>query len=191
MTVWTDSNYVFRKGNGTVYIYNSAGTQAKIPEKRFVNFKKQVMKKIIIFSILTIITIKLMAQEAKNLYLESLKLHLAYLNDLREEKDSNIYFIEADYKITGDLPQTINGLTVRYLDREEIKSKGKQSQFHLISVRQLELKQDKIEINIIDFMVDYKKRKFNYSNTGGSKLVFKYDCEKALYILYEKKQGGI
>ena len=149
------------------------------------------MKKIIIFSILTIITIKLIAQEAKNLYLESLKLHLAYLNDLREEKDSNIYFIEADYKITGDLPQTINGLTVRYLDREEIKSKGKQSQFHLISVRQLELKQDKIEINIIDFMVDYKKRKFNYSNTGGSKLVFKYDCEKALYILYEKKQGGI
>ena len=149
------------------------------------------MKKIIIFSILTIITIKLMAQEAKNLYLESLKLHLAYLNDLREEKDSNIYFIEADYKITGDLPQTINGLTVRYLDREEIKSKGKQSQFHLISVRQLELKQDKIEINIIDFMVVYKKRKFNYSNTGGSKLVFKYDCEKALYILYEKKQGGI
>lgn len=34
------TNYVFGKGNGTVYIYNSAGTQAKIPEKRFVNFKK-------------------------------------------------------------------------------------------------------------------------------------------------------
>lgn len=34
------TNYVFGKGNGTVYIYNSSGTQAKIPEKRFVNFKK-------------------------------------------------------------------------------------------------------------------------------------------------------
>ena len=40
MTVWTDSNYVFRKGNGTVYFYNSAGPQAKLQEKRFVNFKK-------------------------------------------------------------------------------------------------------------------------------------------------------
>ena len=34
------TNYVFGKGNGTVYIYNSSGIQAKIPEKRFVNFKK-------------------------------------------------------------------------------------------------------------------------------------------------------
>ena len=33
------TNYVFGKGNGTVYIYNSAGTQAQIPEKRFVNLK--------------------------------------------------------------------------------------------------------------------------------------------------------
>jgi hypothetical protein len=32
------TNYVFGKGNGMVYIYNSSGTQAKIPEKRFVNF---------------------------------------------------------------------------------------------------------------------------------------------------------
>lgn len=150
-----------------------------------------MMKKIIILFIITIITIKVMAQEADSLYLESLKQHLAYLNDVRKGEDLKIFFIEADYKIISNLPQTINGVTVRYLGGKEIKCKAKQSPFHLISVRQLDLKQDKIEISIIDFMVDYKKRKLNYSNTGGSKFVFKYDCEKALYILHEKKQGGI
>jgi hypothetical protein len=34
------TNYVFGKGSGTVYIYNSSGVQAKLPEKRFVKFKK-------------------------------------------------------------------------------------------------------------------------------------------------------
>ena len=149
------------------------------------------MKKIIILSILTILTLKLMAQEAKDLYLESLKLHLSYLNDLNKGEDQNIYFIEAESNITSNLPQIINGINVKYLNRDEIKRKGKQSKFHLIAIRQLELNQDKIEINIIDFKVEYKKRNCNYSNTGGSKFVFKYDCEKLHYILYEKEQGGI
>lgn len=32
----TNSNYVFGRGNGTVYIYNNTGVQATIPQKYFV-----------------------------------------------------------------------------------------------------------------------------------------------------------
>lgn len=132
-----------------------------------------------------------MAQETDNLYLESLKLHLAYLEDLNKEKNITTYFVESDFKTTKDLPNTVNGVTVEYLNRDEIKKKCKQSQFHLIAIRQLELIGNKIEINVIDFIVDFKKKNFNYSNTGGSKLIFKYDCDKLKYTLLEKKQGGI
>jgi len=34
------SNYVFGRGNGTVYIYNNSGVQATIPQKYFVNPKR-------------------------------------------------------------------------------------------------------------------------------------------------------
>jgi len=33
-------NYVFGRGNGTIYIYNNTGVQATIPQKHFVNPKK-------------------------------------------------------------------------------------------------------------------------------------------------------
>ncbi len=35
-----NSNYVFGRGNGTVYIYNNTGVQATIPQKYFVNPKR-------------------------------------------------------------------------------------------------------------------------------------------------------
>jgi hypothetical protein len=34
------TNYVFGKGNGVVYIYNSLGIVATVPEKRFINFNR-------------------------------------------------------------------------------------------------------------------------------------------------------
>jgi hypothetical protein len=36
----SSSNYVFGRGNGTVYIYNNSGVQATIPQKYFVNPKR-------------------------------------------------------------------------------------------------------------------------------------------------------
>ena len=36
----TNSNYVFSRGNGTVYIYNNTGVQATIPQKYFVTSKQ-------------------------------------------------------------------------------------------------------------------------------------------------------
>jgi hypothetical protein len=132
-----------------------------------------------------------MAQESNNIYFESLKLHLKYLEDLRKGTPIKIYFVEADLQITNNLPSEIDGLTIEYLDKEAIKKKGKQSQFHLIVIKPLELRNDKIVVNVIDYFVDYGKHNFNYANSGGSKLIFKYDCNKESYILQEKTQGGI
>jgi len=53
-----------------------------------------MMKKIIILFIITIITIKVMAQEVDSLYLESLKQHLAYLNDVRKGEDLKIFLLK-------------------------------------------------------------------------------------------------
>lgn len=44
--------------------------------------------------IITIITIKVMAQEADSLYLESLKQHLAYLNDVRKGEDLKFFLLK-------------------------------------------------------------------------------------------------
>lgn len=38
--VTTHTGYVFGKGNGTVYIYNSSGVQATLPISKFVKFKE-------------------------------------------------------------------------------------------------------------------------------------------------------
>ncbi|MDP4280859.1 MAG: hypothetical protein Q8867_01785, partial [Bacteroidota bacterium] len=103
-----------------------------------------------------------MAQESNNIYFESLKLHLKYLEDLHKGKLINIYFVEADLQITNSLPREINGLTIEYLDKEAIKKKGKQSQFHLIVIKPLEVRNDKIVVNVIDYFVDYSKHNLNF-----------------------------
>jgi hypothetical protein len=149
------------------------------------------MKRFVVLIVLIFISNVLMSQEDFNLYLEGLKLHLTYLKDLSKGNEANVYFVESANQITNNLPRTINGMNIDYLDKAAIKNKGKVSQFHLIVIRPMKLVENKIEINLIDYFIDYKKRNFNYVNTGGSKLIFKYDCTKEHYVLHEKFQGEI
>ncbi|HEY5750636.1 MAG TPA: hypothetical protein VIU12_31455 [Chryseolinea sp.] len=129
--------------------------------------------------------------DSLNIYLVSLTSHLEYLKSKSKENIQSVY-VERDDLVTGSLPKQIDGITIFYLTRLEIRDKTRKGKrIPLIVIRPVKVERTSLKISIIDFSVTTKKNSFNYSNGGGSTLEFRYNCDLQKFELTNKKQGGI
>jgi len=53
------------------------------------------------------------------------------------------------------------------------------------------LKGNSFTVSIIDFYITYKNHNYNYSNGGGSKTVFEYDCDRKEWKFISSKNFGL
>jgi hypothetical protein len=132
--------------------------------------------------------------DSTNIYLRSLKLHLAYLEDNYKKSNLSLPYtvnVEVDEQTTINLPNQIDNFRISYLNKEDIKKLAKKESIQLIVMRPVVIFQNSLIINIIDFNVRFSKNNFNYSNGGGSKIEFIYDCKDDYFKVSNIKQGGI
>jgi|688.fasta_scaffold566956_2 hypothetical protein len=153
------------------------------------------MKKILFLTvILSCVSNKANCQpkDTTNIYLLSLTEHLEYIKKLSKDRGLNSIYVEKNELTTESLPNQIGGITILYLTPSEIQSKTRGGkQIHLVVIRPVKVEAELLKVGIIDFYVTTKKKNFNYANTGGSTLRFKYSCERNKFELFNKKQGGI
>jgi len=50
---------------------------------------------------------------------------------------------------------------------------------------------NKLTIDIVSFVITYKKNNYAFGNGGGGKVVFEYSCETAKWVLLETKWSGV
>lgn len=155
---------------------------------------KKVYSLIILMFVITSISAQDVFPDSLNVYYVSLKTHLDYLKSQVHNKtmrqDKTLY-IQVDDQVAEKIPAYIYDYKIVILDMQQIKEKAKGNFLPLVVIRPLELLSDGFILNLIDFVVVYKKRSLNYSNSGGSQIEFQYDCEKARFILKNKQHGGI
>ncbi|HEY5750642.1 MAG TPA: hypothetical protein VIU12_31485 [Chryseolinea sp.] len=108
--------------------------------------------------------------DSLNIYLVSLTSHLEYLKSMSKENIQSVY-VERDDLVTGSLPKQMDGITISYLTRLEIRDKTRKGKgIPVIVIRPVKVERTSLKISIIDFSVTTKKDSFNYSNGGGSTL---------------------
>lgn len=150
-----------------------------------------------IFILLSFLCLNAFSQEkldTTNLYFKSLKLHVAYLESTF--KNNNVSFpdninVEYNEQTTINLPSQIDNFKISYLNRDEIKKLSSKESIQLIVIRPAVINAKSIIINVIDFNVKFRKNNFSYSNGGGSKIEFVYDCVNDCFKIGKIKQGGI
>lgn len=127
-------------------------------------------------------------KDSTNVYQLALSHHIEYLKELN--KNLKTVFVQLD-QTTEEFPNTINGIQIRYVNGGDIKNLTRRSKLELIVVRPAELSPNSVQISVIDFSASYKRKKFYYSNGGGSLFEFKYNCDKKYFELTSKTQNGI
>lgn len=130
-------------------------------------------------------------KDSTNIYFKALKIYCKNINKtpLREI----IVYVEKDYLVTEKLPNIIDGLEILYLDGIELKKKIKQNRgkLTLVKIIPLRIKKTEFFINVIPFEVSYKRKHFDYINSGGLTVKYQYNSELNGLTFMDFKWGGI
>ncbi|MEL6194367.1 MAG: hypothetical protein AAFR66_20065 [Bacteroidota bacterium] len=129
-------------------------------------------------------------KDSSNVYFYSI-IKYCELVDSGRLKKQDIY-VEKDYLLTDGLPNQINSLTIKYLDKSQIrKFVRKNTQITILKIFPLAVKEEEFSVFIVPFSVTYKKRKLNYINAGNFQASFRYDQTSMGLVFSHTKMNGI
>ncbi len=115
------------------------------------------------------------------IYDHALKQYLHYLDSIG--KNNSIIYIENNDMLTN-IPEN-----VQTLNQHSIQKLAKRESFELYKITPMRIANQEAYIAIIRFYVS-KKRNLVYTNRGGAKAIYKYDCTKSKFYYKGLKFGG-
>lgn len=128
--------------------------------------------------------------EATDIYLISLKEHLVWAAKNRTTLQT--VYVEKNEHTTESLPASVSGMEITYLTKTEILDKTRNGRrIFLLVIRPVEVKSEYLKISVIDFSVTSRKKTLKYANGGGSVFEFRYNCDRGVFELTNKRQSGI
>ncbi|KFE98921.1 hypothetical protein IX39_16075 [Chryseobacterium formosense] len=112
-----------------------------------------------------------------------------YLHNFKK-KINNIYIIDENH-LPVNLENVKTDIPLKTIDIENPKNrsvikKGLDA-WKIIPI----LSENELKINIIAFKVTYKHKLLQFSNGGGSTIIFQYSCEEKKWKLIKEKHKGI
>lgn len=130
-------------------------------------------------------------KDSTNIYYKSLEVYCQTI-DNAGLKDKNVY-VEKDHLVTEKLPSEINGLNILYLDGIELRKTIKKANGKIILVKIIPLRIRKTDffVNVIPFEVSYKRKNFEYINSGGLSVKYEFNSKLNGLVFKEYKWGGI
>ena len=130
------------------------------------------------------------SSDSTNLYFQALNSYIKYL--VKSGSAERKLLVEKNNLTTDKLPSRFGQFEIIYLDGIEVRDqlKGK-SEMKVIRIVPLRVKDSNFFINIIPFTVRMNKKVVNYINSGGEKVVFKYDSQSGKFYFQEIIHGNI
>ncbi|MCC6835527.1 MAG: hypothetical protein IT213_11095 [Cytophagales bacterium] len=126
---------------------------------------------------------------SSNVYFQAI---VNYVESSFKDENKKV-IVEKNYLFTDSLPKVIKSIQIEYLDGYEINKRLNKKNDELVVVRivPLSFANGEFFINIIPFRVIKEKNNLRYLNSGGSKLVFTYNCETNSFTFKEIIRGNI
>jgi len=131
------------------------------------------------------------ARDSSNIYYQALR---TYVNNIPTKNDGHktVLLIEKNPIVTKSLPIELDTYQFEYLEGYEVDKRLKsKNPITLIRIVPLQLKKGIFFISIIPFTVTRENGKVNYSNSGGDKIVFEFDCANNAFHFKEIRHGNI
>ena len=130
-------------------------------------------------------------KDSTNVYHNALKIYCETI-DKTSLKDNTIY-VEYNFLITEKLPNSLDGMTIKYLREKELIKIINQNngEITLVRIVPLRIRSDNFFVNIIPFKTTYSKKRFYYANSGGLKVIYIFDSKLNGLIFKESKWGWI
>lgn len=134
--------------------------------------------------------------EMKALYASAIDNHMDNAKKLYDKGVSKIhvkelYFI-ADMIPKEHLPNEVKGYKINYINMYKKNNKAMVKKgIKAISIQPMQLEENRILIDLIDFSITHKKGNYHFSNGGGSTTVFEYSCQEKKWMHKETKFNGI
>jgi hypothetical protein len=103
----------------------------------------------------------------------------------------NTYLIDENHHPYTIQPSNVPGIEFKQMDIYD--SKNKKELKKGISVWKIvsNLNENKLKIDIIEFTVNYRNKKYIFANGGGSTFIYEYSCEERKWILISNKTNGL
>ena len=154
------------------------------------------MKKIILFSGLIFCFLRASGQETKDelkkmidsaIAIKYSLLIKANKNGSNNDYINNLYLIDQQNNPISYLDKSSKFKYIEIYDRRNRKTmKSGIYAWKVFTV----LNGDELVITIVDFYITYMKHNYNFSNSGGSKTIFKYSCTENGWKLVDSKYKG-
>ncbi len=123
-------------------------------------------------------TIKAQSNQV-NPYRECLRFHLQSLKERNHLKDT-VYLQPNDYlNLTSG---TLEGTYIKVVNERLVREKTKKGKMiGIIAVNPVMFDNDVQSISVTHFSVTRKKNHYNFINSGGTKMILRYDCKEGAY----------
>ena len=113
--------------------------------------------------------------DSTSIYFKSLCAYTDYLVENNLNPD-NLYF-EENILLTNKLPANLKAISLTYLDNYQLGKKLKKNNVIKINrIVPLRYNDGSFYVSIIQFRVKKNKQGLQFINTGGYKILFRYDC---------------
>lgn len=112
------------------------------------------------------------------------------LSENISKEDFIIYVVDENSKQIN-LDNVKSKLTLKTIDVKDRKNRKLLKKGLKISEVRPVLQGNTITVTIINFLVNYKGKRYYYVNSGGSTVFFQYSCEEEKWILTKVEHTGI
>jgi hypothetical protein len=128
--------------------------------------------------------------DSLDVYAVTLSAHVAYLKSLRTVSDFQSIFVEKNNLTTGSLPGKIGDVTVVCLTKREVNAlTTRRKRIRLIVIHPVVISNNSVRVSVSDFFATSRHNNLSYAASGRSVYLFRYDCEKGRFVLYEQSHG--
>lgn len=126
----------------------------------------------------------MVSNDMSNLYLQALKIHLK--KEGAHYKEKSIYIQESSFT-TEDLPQSIDSFKINYIYQSDIASMlKKQKKVYVSAIIPVTIVENTITINVVNYVVRNGRKVLAFTNDGGTKIEYKFDCIENKFIMTNK-----
>lgn len=113
------------------------------------------------------------SSDSSNIYFQALSIHIENVQNVE-----NTLWVEENFLFTDSLPKQIGTKKIEYVSGYEVRELLKtKDELTVIRIVPLRVENGHFFINVIPFKVRKEKRNLRYVNSGGSKIIFTFNCQ--------------
>jgi hypothetical protein len=129
---------------------------------------------------ISLCTMPLMSQSDlpdQDIYTDVINRYCKGLQIFSGVSDTTLY-IEEGLVTTKNLPRQLNGCSLELMSYDQIYSRARKGSFEILRLIPIRIHDDQFYITLVGFEVERKKKRLHYTNQGGEKFYYDFNCDE-------------